>query len=177
MKSLTALLLLSFVFLSCSTEPSLQRYMVDRESSPNFISASLSTNLLLQNLDELTSEETISFEKINKVNVLAYMKSDSLSELENERNTLKSILVHSDFESLFEFNNGEREAHLMFVGAQDHIRELVFYGYDFSKGMLLLRLDAKDLKADDLYRITQSTQKLYMTDLSNNFSDFLGKLN
>jgi len=83
--------------------------MVDRESSPNFISASLSTNLLLQNLDELTSEETISFEKINKVNVLAYMKSDSLSELENERNTLKSILVHNDFESLFEFNNGERK--------------------------------------------------------------------
>jgi len=65
----------------------------------------------------------------------------------------------------------------MFVGAEDHIRELVFYGYDFSKGMLLLRLHAKDLKADDLYRITQSTQKLNMTDLSNNFGNFLGKLN
>jgi hypothetical protein len=50
--------------LACNSNPSLQKYLVEKESNPEFISASLSMDLLIQNLDSLSLDEKESIQKI-----------------------------------------------------------------------------------------------------------------
>jgi plasmid maintenance system killer protein len=174
MKKFLSLILAGIFLTACNSEPSLQRYMVDRENSSEFISASLSTDLLLQNLTNLNSEEKDSFGKIQKINVLALRSSEDPSHLEKERKELKSILTNNDYESLFNFNNGDDEARLLLLGTEDHIKELVFFGFDSKKGMLLLRMRGNDVNANDIYQITQSAQKLNMGSLPNGLEELIG---
>lgn len=177
MKNLISIVCISVLLMSCNSEPSLQHYLVDKENSSEFISASLPTNMLLKNLDNLNSEEKTSFEKIKKINVLALPKSKSEAILEEERNELKTILNNPMYESLLNYSSGDKEARLMFLGTEDKIDELIFFGYDSDIGMLLLRMRGDDVNANDIYQITQSAQKYDINSLPNELEDFMGSLN
>lgn len=177
MKKIFLITLIGISLVACNTEPSLQEYLVEKEKSVEFISASVPTNLFFQNFDSLSSEEMKSLKKIEKINVLALTKKKGESILEEERKELKAVLTQPEYESLINFNSGGREAHLMFVGTEDEIDEIIFFGYDSEMGFLLLRMLGSDVNANDIYQITQTAQQMDMNALTGGFGGLLEELN
>lgn len=176
MKKIILIALIGISLVACNTEPSLQEYLVEKENSAEFISASLPTNLLFQNLDSLSPEESSSLRKIEKINLLALTNKKGKTMLEEERLKLKSVLDQPAYESLLDFSSSGREAQLLFVGSDEHIDELIFFGYDSEMGMLLLRMRGSEVNANDIYQITQTAQRMDMNALSGDFGDLLGDL-
>lgn len=162
--------------IACNSKPSLQEYLVEKENSDEFISASIPTSILFQNLDSLSSDEKKSLQKIEKINLLALTKKKGKSILEEERIKLKSVIDQPDYESLVNFSSGNREARLLFVGSDGKIDELIFFGYDSDIGLLLLRMRGSDVDANDIYQISQSAQRLNMDSLPGGFGELIGDL-
>lgn len=177
MKKLLSALVVSILLVSCNSEQSLQEYLVERDNSSDFISASIPTNLIFQNMDSLSSEEKESLQKIEKINLLALTKKKGSAILEEEREALRSILAQTEFESLINFNGGDREAKFVYSGTEDKIDELVFFGFDAERGLLLLRMRGNDVNANDIYQITQSAKQFDMNGLPGGLEDLVGGFN
>lgn len=171
------LTLLGFVvlFLSCKDEVSLQNYLVEKENNSDFISASLPSSLIFQNLDSLSTELNASLQKIKKINLLALTKTKAGGLLSDENRQLNKILANSDYENLMNFKADGRAAKLLYEGDDKQIDELIFYGFDAEMGLLFLRMHGEDLKATDLYNISQSAQQLDLNTLVPGFDTILDK--
>ncbi|MBZ9786295.1 DUF4252 domain-containing protein [Psychroflexus sp. CAK57W] len=176
MKKIILIVFAMATLVACNSKPSLQEYLVKKENSAEFISASVPTNILFQNLENLSSEEKSSLQKIDKINLLALTKKKGEPILEEEREELRSILNQPDYQSLLNFSSGDREARLLFVGSEEKIDEMIFFGYDSELGLLLLRMRGNDVNANDIYQITQSAQNLDMTSMSGSFGKLIGEL-
>lgn len=176
MKKIVIVLIGIFTLFACNNEKSLQEYLVEKESSTEFITASLPTSLLFQNLDNLTSEQNESLKKIEKINILGLSRSKGSSILDQERIALATILKQPEYQSLLNFSNGSREAKLLYVGTENKIEELIFFGFDSDMGLLLLRMRGNNVKANDIYQITQSAQQLNMAALPGGLGNLLGEL-
>lgn len=160
MKSLLIIFGLAFSFISCDTEPSLQQYLVDKEDRKEFITASLSGNLIFQKLDSLSVQGKSSLDKIEKINVLALTKSNGDSIMEYERSTINSILQDDHYNSLMNVNSAGSQINFMFSGEEDAIDELIFFGYDSDMGMLLLRMRGDQIGVNDLMEYTKIAQNM-----------------
>ncbi|MFD0931023.1 DUF4252 domain-containing protein [Psychroflexus salinarum] len=176
MKKIFLIALIGITLVACNSKPSLQEYLVEKENSTEFISASLPTNILFQNLDSLSSKEKSSLQKIEKINLLALTKSKGAPILVRERANIKTILNQSNYEPLLNFSSGGREARLLYAGNDSEIDELIFFGFDSEMGLLLLRMRGNDVEASDIYQITQSAQKLNMNALPGGFGNLIGNL-
>jgi len=176
MKKVFQILCLVALLAACNSEPSLQEYMVEKENSEDFISASIPTNILFQNLDSLPDENSESLRKIEKINVLALTKKRDSANLESERNQLRSILNDEKYESLINFKAGDKEARFAYSGSEDKIEDLIFFGYDSKMGLILLRMRGNEVSANDLYKIVQSAEQFNMNAITGQFGDLLGDL-
>jgi hypothetical protein len=177
MKKLIFLLASGIALISCNNEPSLQEYLVEKENSTEFISASVPTSMLFQNMDSLSLKGKSSLQKIEKINLLALTKKKGGTSLEGEREKLRTILNTDEYESLVNYNGGDREAKFLYAGTEDKIDELIFFGYDAEMGMLLLRMRGSEVNVNDIFQITQSAQQIDMNTISEGFGDLLGELN
>lgn len=173
MKKIYVLPLLLCLLIACNHKPSLQEYFVEKENSSDFISASLPTSIIFQNLDSLSSKEQVSLRKIEKINLLALTKSKGQAILEEERNSLKAILSDQKYEPLLNFSGGTREAHFHYVGTESKVDELIFFGYDSEMGLMLLRMRGNEIDANDIYKITQTAQHMDYKSLSGTFGNVL----
>jgi len=167
MKSFIMGVVILSTLLACNSKPSLQKYLVEKESSPEFVSASLSMDLLIQNLDSLSLEERESVQKIEKINVLALLKEKGGSTLEVERTTLRSILNQTEYESLINFNGADREAKFLYSANKENIQEIIFFGYDAKMGMLLLRMRGSNIEPNDILKISQMGNQLNLESFSS----------
>jgi hypothetical protein len=176
MKKLICLLSCIFIVGACNDKKSLQEYFVEKENSAQFISASLPTGTLFQNLDSLSAEQNNSLKKIEKINLLALSKNKDSVLLQKERRDLKLILNQPDYEPLISFSSGNREAKLLYVGTENEIDELIFFGFDSELGLLLLRMRGNDVNASDIYQISQSAQSLNINALPQDFGNIFENL-
>jgi hypothetical protein len=71
------ILLLTFVFVSCSNEPTLQKYFVENSESTEFFAIDIAPSILKTDALTLTSEETAALDAFKKMNILAF-KKDSI---------------------------------------------------------------------------------------------------
>jgi hypothetical protein len=172
MKSFIMGVVILSTLLACNSKPSLQKYLVEKESSSEFVSASLSMDLLIQNLDSLSLEEKESVQKIEKINVLAFLKEKGESTLEVERTLLRSILNQTEYKSLINFNGADREAKFLYSGYKEDIKEIIFFGYDVKVGMLLLRMRGSDIEPNDIFKISQMGDQLNLGAISS-FGDLI----
>ena len=164
-----------FIVMSCQQEMSLQSYLVEKENDSSFISASLSSNLIFQNLDTLSTELNTSLRKIKKVNLLALSKNKGGDNLANENDQLNAVLSNSEYDILMQFNSSDRIAKLLYGGEDSNINDLILYGFDDQKGLLLLIMHGEDMNATDLYNISQSAQQLNFDALPSGFETILGE--
>lgn len=142
---------LSLLIVSCNSEPSLQKYFVDKQENKDFIVLDVSPSILNLDKAKLSAEQTKALATFEKMNILTFQLNDkNKSQFDAERNKVTSILKDTtNYQQLIKFGSGKDGASISFVGDEDHIDEFVLYGSKSENGFAVVRILGKDMNPAD----------------------------
>jgi phage repressor protein C with HTH and peptisase S24 domain len=152
-----ALLLLA----SCSNEPTLQKYYVEKGGNPGFVSLDIAPTFLDTQSIKLSPEETAALKSLHKFNVLVY-KADSLdvshAKYNKEKDQVKA-LVKQEYEELIKVNNGTSGASISTKGEGENIDEFVVFLHNQENGFGVVRVLGNDMTPNNVLTIAGLLQK------------------
>ena len=142
------------VLNSCQSEPSLQRYFVDKSESKDFIALDLSPSILNIDKSKLTATQKEALGSFDKMNILAFKLNDkNKAQFELERANVNSILKDEKYQQLMKFGSGQEGASVSFVGDDDHIEEFVLYANKKENGFAVVRVLGKDMNPTMIFNM------------------------
>jgi hypothetical protein len=152
--------LLAIALSSCSPTQSLQEYYIDSTENPNFLAFDIPTSILSLDTAELSEDQTIAYESLKKLNVLAFKKTvDNVTAYKAERTKVKAILANDDYEELMKMNTEFGRASIRFKGADDAIDEVIIFGDNKDKGFALVRVLGKNMNPAHFGQLLQALEK------------------
>lgn len=144
-------LLVSLVFGSCNSEPTLQKYFVENTENKDFIALDISSNILNVDKTKLTAAQSEALHSFDKVNVLAFKLNDkNKSQFETERAKVNLILKDPKYQQLMKFGSGKQGASVSYIGTDDHINEFVFFANKNDAGFAVVRVLGKDMNPTNI---------------------------
>jgi hypothetical protein len=144
-------LLISLVFGSCNSEPTLQKYFVENTENKDFIALDISSNIVDIDKSKLTVAQSEALHSFDKINVLAFKLNDkNKSQFESERVKVNLILKDPKYQQLMKFGSGKQGASVSYVGTDDHINEFVFFANKNDAGFAVVRVLGKDMNPTNI---------------------------
>jgi len=146
MRNLILILIFTAVLVSCQSEPTLQKYFVEKSEDKNFVALDVSPSIL--NLDEtkLNAEQKTALAQFDKMNILAFKAAENPALYESEKIKVKSLLKEDKYQELMKFGSGSSGGSLSFVGKDDeHIDEFVVFANQKETGFAVIRILGKDM--------------------------------
>ena len=162
MKKLSFLLIstLTFLLVSCSSHPSLQRYLVDKQADDNFLKVDIAASLLQTDSSGLDQEQKAILNTIKKVNVVAFPVNDSNRDVYNtERKTVAEILKQEKYKTLLKMGSNKAGATLKYLGDETAIDELIIFASDETRGFAVFRLLGDDMNPGKMIQLMESIDK------------------
>lgn len=151
---------------SCTSEQSLQQYFISNAENTNFMSFDIPASLLNLEKANLSDAQVKTANSLKKLNVLAFKKSvANTADYEVQKASIKTILKSSDFSELMKMNTEFGKATIQLKGDGDTIDEIVIYGDNDEKGLILIRVLGDDMNPASFVQLIQAMEK----------SDFDGK--
>lgn len=147
----TTVALLALLLTSCNSEPSLQRYYVDNQEKPGFVSVDISPSILNLDKSKLSLEQSKALGTFEKMNVLAF-KIDEKNKNQYDVEKKKVIEILKDtvtYKQLMKFGSGKQGASISYVGDENHINEFVLFGNQKETGFAVVRILGNDMKPED----------------------------
>lgn len=142
------------VLHSCQSEPSLQRYFVDKSESNDFIALDLSPSILNIDKSKLTPSQKEALGSFDKMNILAFKLNDkNKAQFEVERANVDLILKDEKYQQLMKFGTGKEGASVSFVGDDEHIDEFVFFANKKENGFAVVRVLGKDMNPTMIFNM------------------------
>lgn len=151
-KYLIPLILGALTLLSCNSEPSLQEYLVEKQSDDNFVKMDLATSMFLSDESSLSDDQKKALSTVKKVNIVAFTKdAENSQELEAERSAALKILTDEKYEDLGTFSSNGMKMRLSYVGEdEENISEVILYANMKDEGFGIARLLGDDMNPGDL---------------------------
>lgn len=161
MKKLIYIPLLILAMMSCSSKPSLQKYMAKNSENSNFIALDFGADILKINQNELSESEKEALNSFKKLNILAFRKNDDNEALyQKEKEEVQSILKgNSDYEQLMSFGSGAQRASIYAVGETDKISEFVIFGNQNETGFAIVRIIGKNMNPNHIMNFMSALEK------------------
>jgi len=168
------MMVIGFAISSCSSEQSLQQYYIASAENPNFMSFDLPSSLLDLETANLTVSEKEAASSLKKLNILAFQKKpENEADYLVQKNAIKSILKSDDFSELMKMNTPFGKATLQLKGDDDTIDELVIYGDNDEKGLILVRVLGDDMNPASFIQLIKTMEK---SDFEDKGLEQLGNL-
>jgi Domain of unknown function (DUF4252) len=156
---IVGLTLVAMSMISCNSEPSLQKYLVEKQDDDKFMKIDLATSLLQGENSDFSPEEQKVLNSVKKINVVAYPLKGNMAEYEEERNKIRDILSHEKYQTLMKMGSNKSGATLKYTGEEEAIDELIVFASDNEKGFAIFRLIGDDMEPDDLVKLMTSIDK------------------
>ncbi len=174
-KILTALIIAAIAMVSCNSEQSLQRYLVDKQEDDRYVKVDLATSLLQNDNADFTEEEMEILNTIKKVNMVAFpIKNGNESEYESEKTRVRDIIDQEKYKTLSKMKSKDTHITLKYLGEEDAIDEVIVFASNEEKGFGVFRLLCDNMKPSQMLKLMNSIDKgdIDMSKLSG-FSDVL----
>lgn len=144
-----AILLSAFLLLSCNSEPTLQKYFVEKSESADFLVTDIPASILKINASELTTEQAEALNSLEKLNILAFTASEEKNEkYQNEKETLQKILKNPVYEELMRMGSGAGGATVYMKGTDDAVEEFIVFGHQKNSGFTVVRVLGNNMKPE-----------------------------
>jgi len=141
MKLLSAIAVVCVLATSCHSEPTLQKYFVEKSESKEFIAVDLSPTMFNIDKSKLTAEQFKAVETFDRINILAFQVTDSTkAAYEAEKTKVDAILKDEKYQELMHFGSGKDGASVRFVGDENNIDEFVLYANRKENGFAVIRV-------------------------------------
>lgn len=151
---------LSVMLVSCSSEPSLQKYFVESTDSKYFIAVDLSSSILKLDKKNISEEENKALDTFEKMNILAF-KNDgkNAAKFETEKAKVTAILKNPKYQELMKMSRGNDGGAVYFVGENDDIDEFVLYGSNKDAGFAIIRVLGDKMNPTSIMTMLSLIQK------------------
>lgn len=153
--------LMLLVLASCSKEPTLQKYYIEKGSSPGFVSLDIAPTFINTDHVKLSAEEKKALNSLEKFNVLVYKKDST--DVSNKKYNLEKdkvkTLVKTEYEELMKINNGTSGASISTKGEGEHIKEFVVFVNNEDTGFGVVRVLGDDMTPNNVLTIVGLLQK------------------
>lgn len=144
-------LLFSLFFISCNSEPTLQKYFVENTENKNFIALDVSSSVLNVDKAKLSSAQNEALQSFEKMNVLAFkLNGTNKAQFELERAKVNLILKDKKYQQLMKFGSGKEGASISYVGSDEHIEEFVLFANKKETGFAVVRILGKDMNPNNI---------------------------
>jgi len=144
-----ALLIITIILaVSCTNDADLQNYFVNHQDDANFIALDIPSSIL-GDTNGVSDEVKEAIHSFKKLNILALKKNDSNKEVyEKERAAIKKILAKKQYKDLMRFKDGKNMVIIKYLGTEESVDQIIFFGYASDKGLALIRVlgDKMDVK-------------------------------
>ena len=148
------------LFVSCNSEPTLQKFFVENQEKKDFIALDISPTILNIDKASLTGEQKKALESFNKMNVIAFKANDkNKAEYETEKAKLNTILKDEKYKELIKVGSGSQGASVSFVGTEDNIEEFIFYANKKENGFAVVRVLGDKMNPNDVMNMMSVLQK------------------
>jgi len=150
----------SLMLMSCSSEPSLQKYFVENTESKDFVAVDVSASILRLDKKNITVEEDEALKTFKKMNILAF-KNDvkNAAKFDTERAKVETILKDKKYQELMKMSRGKDGGAIYFVGENDKIDEFVLYGSNKDAGFAIVRVLGEDMNPTSIMTMLSLIQK------------------
>lgn len=147
----TTAILAVLTFVSCNSEPSLQKYFVENTDNKNFIALDVSPSILNVEKTKLSTEQNEALKSFDKMNILAFKANDkNQAQFETERAKVKAILKDPKYQQLMTFGSGKDGASISYVGTDDNIKEFVVFANRKQNGFAVVRVLGKNMNPNNI---------------------------
>lgn len=139
---------------ACDSQPSLQKYFVEKTEDRNFIQLDLSPSILNIDKAKLSARENQALESFDKMNILAF-RNDGKNQAayEAEKTKVSEILKDEKYQQLMKFGQGKDGGSLSFVGDENHIDEFVVFANRKESGFAVVRILGKDMSPTAVFEM------------------------
>lgn len=152
---------LTFLFSSCHSEPTLQQYFVEKSEESPFIAMDIPPSIFGTDAKSLTTEEKAALDSFQKLNVLVFpLQQSSEQTFITERDAVNRILQNPKYEELMSFGSGKDKGSLRFVGTQDDIEEFVIFMSQKEAGFAVVRIIGDDMSPDAVMALMGMMNKI-----------------
>ena len=146
MKTIITVLCCCLLLASCNSEPSLQKYFVEKTENKNFVALDLSPSILNIDKQKLTVEQNEALNSFEKMNILAFKRTDqNAADYEIEKGKVREILKNDQYQELMKFSRNGDAASVSFVGDENHIDEFILFANRKENGFAVVRILGKDM--------------------------------
>ena len=155
MKIIIYLAILVSLFLSsCTSEPTLQKYFVEKSEKKNFIALDISPSIINVDKTKLSNEQKTALASFDKMNILAF-KKDSVNgkEFDIESQKVTQILKGKEYQQLMKFGSGKDGASVSFVGDENNINEFILFAKKKENGFAIIRVLGNDMNPNNILNI------------------------
>jgi len=151
---------LMFLMASCSQEPTLQKYFVERSDKKGFITLDIAPTFIKTEKLKLTDEEQNALKSLHKFNVLALQANGkNEAQLKQEGAKVKQMLKGEDYEELMHIGSSDQGASIHMVGEGDAIEEFVVYVNQKETGLAVVRVLGDDMNPNNIMTLLGLLQK------------------
>jgi len=152
-KYILAFLLVATSLISCSN-PSLQKYLVEKQDDPDFVKFDLATSMLEGKNSNFSEEDKAILKTIKKINIVAYPIKDGDSiAFESERKQLETILAQDQYKDLTRIKSKDWNATLKYSGDEEAVDEVIVFASDNSKGFAVFRVLGNNMRPDQILQL------------------------
>lgn len=142
MKKIYFITLICSLFLaSCNSEPSLQKYFVEKTENKDFIAIDVSPDILNVEKTKLTPAQSDALKSFEKMNILAFkLDETNKAQYDIERTKVSDILKDGKYQKLMSVGSGKNGVVISFVGEEENIEEFVVYAKSNETGFAVVRI-------------------------------------
>jgi hypothetical protein len=143
--------LCSFLLLSCSGEPSIQKYFVENSGKKDFIALDVSPSIINIDKTKLTPDQQTALNSFEKMNVLIF-KSNGKNDAQYQSETQKvgDILKDETYQELMKIGSGKDGTSVSFVGDENDIDEFIFFAKNRDNGFAVVRILGNDMNPNNI---------------------------
>jgi len=145
-QNILILTITTVTFVGCNSQTSLQEYLIEKRDNDKFINVDLPVSLLKIDSLNLDVHQKSALESLRKVNVLALQIDKGGKDLySTEKEKIKQILKGEEYHQLVRFGSNQKGVTVSYLGDETAVDEVVFFGNDNEKGLILLRVLGDDM--------------------------------
>lgn len=147
----TTAILALLTFVSCNSEPSLQKYFVENTDKKDFIALDVSPTILNLDSTKLSAEQKEAVNSFDKMNILAFKANDkNQAQFEAERNKVKAILKDPKYQELMKVGSGKDGASISYVGSDENIKEFIVFANRKENGFAVVRVLGNNMNPNNI---------------------------
>jgi len=152
--------IIGLLMISCSNEPSLQKFFVENAEKKDFIALDVSSSILNLEKTQLSAEQEQALASFDKMNIIAFKATPkNQAAYEVEKSKLKTILKGEEYQELMKFGSGSAAASVSYIGTEDNIKEFIFYANKKENGFAVVRVTGDNMNPTNVMTMLSVLQK------------------